>query len=459
MSESPSGFQPPKYPPRLYAWFVVGVLMLTSMVSYIDRQIVALLVEPIKADLGLTDTEVGWLYSGFALFFAIAGLPLAYLADRVNRVRLICVSLAIWSLMTVACSLARSYVPLLGARIGVGVGEAALTPAAHSLIGDYFPRAKIPMAIAVFQLSGMLGTGLAVFAGGLAVDWVTNMPPIDLAFIGVLRPWQAAFVVVGLPGLLVLLLLVAVREPLRRAPLGQRGTFSMDFRPVFAFYKSNWKSMSAHHAGFGALALSGYAIIFWAPTFFIRIHGSTPTQLAVGLGLAYFVGGTLGTYLGAWIGQRLYSKGHFDWPMRGTLMWAWLVIPLTWMVTTTDSVGLATGLFTLLVAAINLPFGLAFGALPIIAPPRLRGQVVAIYLIVGSAVGMGLGPVVLGAVNDNLFPEADGVRQSMMFVVTACAPLWLAFHWFGRGHYAASLRQAEAQAAHNEQASCAAEGC
>ena len=217
----------------------------------------------------------------------------------------------------------------------------------------------------------------------------------------------------------------------------------MDFRPVGRFYRKHWLTMLTHHVGFGSMALAGYAIIFWAPTFFVRIHGSTPRELALILGIAYSVGGTAGTYLGARIGQRLYARGHFDWPFRGTLAWAWLMLPLTWVITTTQSVSIAAALFTPLVVFVNVPFGMSFGALPVIAPARLRAQVAAIYLIVGSAVGMGLGPVVLGAVSDHIYPAPDGVRHSLMLVVTACAPLWFALLWIGRPHFAATLREAE----------------
>ena len=433
----------PPYPKPAYAWFVVGVLVMASLVSYVDRQVIALLVEPMKHDLEITDTQVGWLSSGFAIFYAVAGLPLAYVADRFNRRWLISIGIFLWSLMTVWCGLARGFWMLLIARIGVGVGEATLTPATHSLIGDYFPRARIPLAVAVFQLSGTLGTGIAFTVGGLIVEMVRHLPPIHAGPLGLLKSWQMVFICVGAPGALVLLLMLLVREPARRGVItlqpGTRGGLG----PLIAFYRHNWRTLLAHHIGFGAIALAGFSFVFWTPTFFQRIHGIPAGQAGIWYGLYFLTFATGGTYFGAWVGGRLYRAGRKDWPMRGTLMWAGAMIPLGLITPMVPWVTLTWVLYAPLMFFINVPFGMSYGALPVIVPNHLRAQVSAVYLMMGSAVGTGLGPVLVGAISDHVFPQPDGVRYSLMLMMAACAPIWLGLLWWGRPHYARSLREAE----------------
>lgn len=172
------------FPRPAYAWWVVFVLGLALIVSYIDRHIVSILVEPIKRDLGISDASAGWLFMGFAIFHALAGLPLARIADRKSRRMLISIGIIAWSAMTMACGLARNFAQLMVARIGVGVGEATLAPATASLIGDYFPRDRVPMAMSVFHTGAVLGSGLAFLLGGMVVEFVSNAPPADLPLLG-----------------------------------------------------------------------------------------------------------------------------------------------------------------------------------------------------------------------------------------------------------------------------------
>ncbi|MEN3976430.1 MFS transporter [Emcibacter sp. SYSU 3D8] len=431
------------YPKSGYAWFVVGVLVLASLVSYVDRQVIALLVAPMKIDLGITDTQVGWLSSAFALFYAVAGLPLAWMADRFSRRRLIAAGIFLWSVMTVWCGLARGFWSLLAARIGVGVGEATLTPSAHSLIGDYFPREKIPLAVAVFQLSGTLGTGIAFTAGGLIVELVGTMPPVDAGILGILKPWQLVFICVGAPGVLVVLLMLLVREPVRRGVVKAYGGMDAGLSPLLAFYRANWRTLLAHHIGFGAVALAGFSFVFWTPTFFYRIHDVPAGRAGIYYGLYFLTFATAGTYFGAWIGGRMYRAGHKDWPMRGSLRWAWPMIPLGIAAPMVPWVEVAWLLYAPLMFFINVPFGMSYGALPVVVPNRLRAQVSAVYLMMGSAIGTGLGPVLTGAISDNLFPQPDGVRYSLMLMMAACAPVWLGLLWYARPHYARNLREAE----------------
>ncbi len=210
----------PDYPSSAYAWYVVVVLTAAYVVSFIDRQILALLVEPIRRDLGLTDTQMGLIMgSAFALFYTILGIPLGWLADRFSRRGIIAAGITIWCLMTAACGLSRNFGQLFLARVGVGVGEAALSPSALSLISDYFPRERRGRAISFYNMGVSLGAGIAMIGGGWIIAGIIDAPPTTLPVVGEIYAWQTVFLVVGLPGLAIAALMATVREPERRDKL------------------------------------------------------------------------------------------------------------------------------------------------------------------------------------------------------------------------------------------------
>jgi MFS family permease len=212
------------WPESPYAWYVTAFLTVSFALAYIDRQVIALLVGPIKADLGLNDVEVS-LLGGFAfvLFYTIMGIPLGRLTDRTNRVRLIAVGIFFWSLMTMTCGLARSFTQLFLARVGVGVGEATLSPAALSIIADYFPPKKLGTATSVYLTGSWIGTGLAFILGGAVIDFVGDVDSVSMWILGDVKPWQLVFIVVGAPGTLLSLLTLTVREPHRRQRIATEG--------------------------------------------------------------------------------------------------------------------------------------------------------------------------------------------------------------------------------------------
>ena len=189
----------PPYPKPIVAWLVVGMLIVAAIFSFIDRQIVAIVVDDMKADLGVGDAQIGWLYGIFAVFYALAGFPIAWLSDHKSRKHIIAIGIFLWSIMTIACGLTRNYWHLLVARMGVGVGEATLMPAQISLIGDYFPREKIPLVLSVLQAGPIIGTGVAFIIGGYVLEIVAGAGPVALPYFGPLKPWQLTFIYVGLP--------------------------------------------------------------------------------------------------------------------------------------------------------------------------------------------------------------------------------------------------------------------
>jgi MFS family permease len=252
MNPSESSVQPPlpaateEYPPRGYAWYVVGVLTFVYIFSFIDRQILNLLVRPIRRDLGISDTQMSLLMGlSFAVFYTLFGIPLGRLADSKSRRTIIAGGFALWSLFTAGCGLARNFGQMLLLRMGVGVGEAALSPAAYSIITDYFPPQRRATAISVYSMGIYLGSGLAFIIGGTVAGLASQQELWQVPLVGATRPWQVVFFLVGLPGILLSLLLYTVREPLRRGTRmiknaqGQAVAAQVPLAEVFAYLRSN----------------------------------------------------------------------------------------------------------------------------------------------------------------------------------------------------------------------------
>ncbi len=431
------------YPHERYAWWVVAVLTLALLVSFIDRQIVALVVEPLKTDLGLSDTQIGWLYGGFAIFYAVAGLPLAVLADRKSRRFIIMVGIVAWSIMTVACGLSRNFFQLMLARIGVGVGEATLGPATHSLVGDYFPRDRIPMAMSVFQIGAVVGTGLAFWIGGIVVEFAANSPPVDLGIFGTMRPWQMTFIYVGAPGILVALLMLTVQEPPRRAQV-PTGSFKLsDLNQLKDFYIRNKETVIAHHLGFTCFALVGWAFVFWTPTYFTRVHDIPAGEASQLFGFIFIFAGPAGVLWAPWMAQYFAKRGRKDANILGGMLGGAIVIPIIILIQLAPAPIWAWLLYAPAIFFVNSPFGLANGALPVIAPPDKRAQIAALYALQSAIFGMGIGPMLGGFISDVLFPGPEGVRYSIMLMACVFGPLGVGLLWWGRQHYAKSLAYAE----------------
>jgi MFS family permease len=432
--------QPP-YPHPLLAWSVVALLVFASLVSFVDRQIVAIVVEPMKQDLGLSDAEIGWLYGVFAVFYAIAALPIAWLADNRNRTRIIATGIAFWSLMTAACGVVQNFWQLLLARMGVGVGEATLTPATHSLLGDYFPRERLPLALSIYQLGPILGSGLAFVIGGFVLSLVMSLEPMSLPGVGTLRPWQQTFVLLGLPGLLLAAAFLLMREPVRRVDPKQD---AVPLGAVLVFYRAHLRLLSCHHLGCLFLNLMGYAFVFWSISYFVRVHGLEAADASWTFGWIFTIFGALGPLLIAWLGRWLADRGHDDANILAALIGGLLAIPFMIAVQFAPTPTIAFILYAPAMCFINSPFGIANGALPVIAPPQIRAQVAAVNMLVGSF-GMMLGPPLAGYFNTSVFPGPDGVRYSIITLVLFFGTLGSILLAFARRPYAIAYRRALAE--------------
>ena len=430
----------PPFPNRVYAWFVVGVLIVAALVAYVDRQVVAIVVDPMKEDLGVNDAQIGWLYGVFAVFYAVAALPIAWLADRKSRKHIIAAGIFFWSLMTMACGLSRSYWNILLARIGVGVGEATLNPATTSLVGDYFPREQVPLALSVFQTGPIMGSGIAFIVGGIVLGLVQDAEPLVLPYFGELRPWQQIFVYVGAPGLLLAFLFLVIREPVRRVAPGSPGG-GASVSELFAFYRRHARTLALHHAGNLMLVLSGYAFVFWTVSFFVRVYGYDAAQASQIFGWIFLIAGPLGPIAVAVLARRLSDRGRADANILAGMIGGASGVVIILLVQAAPSATWAFVLYVPAMMAMNSPFGVAAGALPVITPPNLRAQVAAIYLFVVS-MGMMIGPPITGVFNEFVFPEREGVRYSLVTVTGIFGAIAIVLLQLARRPYAASLQEA-----------------
>lgn len=411
-----------------YGWYVVGLLTLVYVFSFIDRQILSLMVGDLKQGLALErDWQVGFLMGpAFAVFYTLFGFPFGLLADRANRSRVIACGLAIWSLMTVGCGLARHFWQMALMRVGVGIGEASLSPAAYSLISDYFEPGKLARAISVYASGIYLGSGLAFMIGGSVVASLRGTEPWVLPLVGAIEPWQKVFWLVGLPGLVVVpVVLATLVEPLRRGlshgpSHAGAGTDAAGppLAAAIAFARRHAKLLTTHHLGFALLSFSSYGTTAWLPSLFKRVHGWDVATFGAVFGIVVFVGSSAGAIAGGVLADALARRGHRDSKMRVGWIAAIAWLPFGIAFPLVDDGALAMALVAPAAVLSAMPFGVAPAAIQELAPGELRGQISSIYLFVINLVGLAIGPLVLALFTDYVFTEAaygaSGIRWSML---------------------------------------------
>jgi MFS family permease len=436
----PAAEAAPAPPSGAYAWYVVAVLLAAYTLSFIDRMILSLLVGPIRADLGISDTQMSLLRGcAFASFYTVLGVQLGWVADPGSRLCLMTAGVAAWSLMTAACALTRNYAGLFLARIGVGVGEAALSPAAYSLLGDYFPREKLGRAMAVYSIGVPLGSGIALVAGSLIVRFVTEGPPVAAPLLGALEPWRLTFVWVGLPGLLVAALIaLTVREPKRRAAGGH--ATNLEF---IAFLASRRAALGAHFAGMSLVALVMYGAMAWIPQFLHRTYGMPVPVAGLWFGVATAAGGACGLLLGGWLADRLYRRGYKDAHLRVIRLNAIVLLPLFVGMALAPTAGIALALMAAGMLLGTIHGGVAGAGLQVVTPPRLRARTVALYFLVANLVGLGLGPTAIALVTEHVFGSDGALRYGLAVVTGIALPLSALILSLGLRPFAAAVEAAE----------------
>ncbi|MGQ7959098.1 spinster family MFS transporter [Pseudomonas sp. SP16.1] len=404
------------YPSSARAWVTVAILMLAYVLSFVDRQILNLLVEPIRRDLAINDTQMSLLMGlSFALFYTVCGIPLGRVADTRSRRGLIAVGVLFWSAATAACGMAKLYWQFLLCRIGVGVGEAALSPAAYSLIADSFPAERRATAISVYSMGVYLGSGLAFLIGGLVIQFASAQGDVLLPVFGQVRPWQLIFIILGGAGVLFTLLMLAVKEPLRR---GVGAGVAVPLVDVGRYIRANRTTVLCHNFGFAGLAFAGYGSAAWVPTFYIRTYGWDAGQVGIVYGCIVAVFGCLGIVFGGRLADWMAKRGRSDANMRVGLYAAFGALPLVLLFPLMETAFWASLLLAPTVFCLSMPFGVAPAAIQEIMPNSMRGQASAIYLFVITLIGLGVGPTAVALVTDFVFADDSALRCSLLIVTT-----------------------------------------
>ncbi|MDR8014769.1 spinster family MFS transporter [Ectopseudomonas guguanensis] len=404
------------YPSSARAWVTVAILMVAYVLSFVDRQILNLLVEPIRRDLMISDTQMSLLMGlSFALFYTVCGIPLGRVADTRSRRGLIAVGILFWSAATAACGMAKMYWQFLLCRIGVGVGEAALSPAAYSLIADSFPAERRATAISVYSMGVYLGSGLAFLVGGLVIQFASAQGDVTLPVLGEVRPWQLIFLILGVAGVLFTLLMLAVKEPARR---GAGAGVAVPLSEVGRYIRANRRTVLLHNFGFAGLAFAGYGSAAWVPTFYIRTYGWDAGQVGIVYGCIVAVFGCLGIVFGGRLADWMAKRGRSDANMRVGLYAALAALPLVLLFPLMDSALWASVLLAPTVFCLSMPFGVAPAAIQEIMPNSMRGQASAIYLFVITLIGLGIGPTAVALVTDFVFADDSALRYSLLIVTT-----------------------------------------
>lgn len=399
-------------------WYLVAVLTVAYVFSFVDRSILTLMVGPIRADLQISDTEISLLHGfAFAIFYTILGIPIARIADRSNRRNLIVAGVAFWSLATAACGLARSFAQLFLARIGVGIGEAALSPAAYSMIGDRFPPERLGRALSVYTLGAMAGIGLALIIGGSVIGLVSRGGVTVLPVIGEVRPWQLVFFVVGLPGLLVAAWLATLAEPPRRGVARTTGKAG-ELWPWMRTYASAY---TGHLAGFALLSILLNVVIAWGPSHLIRNFGYTPAEVGLTLGGTMLVFGTGGIFAGGVLADHWRAAGRSDGALRVGVVSALGSLPFCLIAFTASSLTVLVVVLAPLLFFATFAIGAAPAAIQFMTPAAHRAVASAIYLFFLNLVGMGVGPFLAAVITDRVFGNDQAVGLSVAIVTTASA--------------------------------------
>jgi MFS family permease len=401
------------YPRRPYAWTVVAILIATAVLSYTDRQVLSLLVDPIRGDMGISDTQISLLLgTAFAVIYGIAGIPLGFLADRISRRNLIFAGVSVWSLGTIACGFSHNFGEIFASRIVVGLGEAALSPAAISLISDYFPPSRRGTAVGFFLSGIAMGSGVAILIGG-GVLHAIELGALAATPLASYAPWRMVLLVIGGPGLLWAMAILLIREPVRHTAEGESAVGVADGGTWRA---TPWARVVPIYVVLAAASFVDNAVGAWAPTLLIRDFGKDPAQIGVELGLLLTIGFGGGVLIGGALADRAGARGGWLRKLRVCLVSGLLILPASLLMNSPT--------FSLVLAGVPLYFALSgivtavgFSAILDVVPNRSRGLAMSMSFFLNVALGAGLGPTAVAVAGAHVFTAKAGLGPPLALTV------------------------------------------
>lgn len=399
----------------LAGWYLIIVLTLAYTCSFIDRQVLNLLVGPIKAEFGLDDTRLSLLQGlAFTSAYIILSPIFGRVADTGSRKGVLVFGIMLWSIGTSCCGLARSYWQLFAARFGVGGAEACLTPAAWSIIADAFPTRLIPRAFSVYMMGPYLGGGLALIFGGLLLDGAATWDLSDYPLLASLKPWQMVFFLAGAPGILIALLLLFVKEPARRAAKANEAARNMSGAEIWETFRKYKGFYGNFYLGMPLFIITLYAFPAWMPTVLIRKFGASAGQVGVQYGIAVLVTGSLSVLVSPWVARAIERFGRRrDNLLIVALACSVVLVLLSLGLMFADTYWSAFAVATAASVAYSLPQALSSSALQMVTPNRMRGVASSVYVFVVSVAGLALAPTFVALITDHVFADEGRVGDSL----------------------------------------------
>ena len=429
---------------RSHAWWALALLTATYTFSFVDRQIVNLLVDPIRTDLELSDSQVSFLQGlAFALPYVLLSIPVGRIVDRANRIRVRIIGILIWTISCMMCGTANSFWQLGIARMGIGGGEASVTPASWSLLADYFPPEQRALPISIFLMGPYLGAGLSLLLGAEVISWASGLGQIELPIVGVIAPWQLTFMLVALPGGVIALLLPLLKEPVRQERLGTDAQ-AMTWKKVGQYIWPRRQLFGAYLLGSPFLVLVLYALQAWIPSLLVRVHELDIVQAGRYYGTIALIAGSAGVLSGPvfarWLSHRVNAERA---PLIVIFISILVLIPFV------IAAGLATSLTAALIFIsfasywVTFPLALFATGLQNASPNELRGLMAGCYVLATNLIGLALGPSSVALVSDYVFQSDTAVGKSLALIAAIFLPLAALLVWRGLR----AMRKIEAQEA------------
>jgi MFS family permease len=446
----------PNYPSEGHAWRLTALLMVAGIFSYIDRQVLTVMTEFLHRDFLMSDTQIGVLIGfPFAIFFTLAGLPLARLVDAYDRLVVLAAGVTLWSLCTFASAFASDFLQLLTLRVGVAVGEATLSTMAYSVIADCFPKTRMGLPISAFLVSTIAGGALSLIVGGEVVSALADLHRVALPFGLSTHGWQLTFAVVGAPGLLIAVAALQFKDPTRPRPWAKGAAtgaakpgaapVAMPLSEVLAYFRLHWRAYASLVLGVTTLSAVAIGAVAWAPAMFQRVYGWSPAKTGLGFGLTYVSFSILGTLTSGWLSDQVARR-------RGPAGRILLAVTAPLIVLVFALYPLAptpiASLAMLSVLILGLAIAITVGPVGVqnITPPAFRGQATALYLLGLNLVGQGLGPLIVPLITDHVFHDRSRVGHSLSIAALVIIPLAVLVLWSGRKSIAAAVQAADAWA-------------
>lgn len=415
----------------LYAWSILVLFTLTYTFSFVDRQVINLLVEPIKDDMDLTDVQISYLQGLiFVIPYVLLSVPIGRLVDVFSRIYVIISGILVWSFATIAAGLSGNYTQLAIARGFVGAGEAALTPAVWSMFPDIFTKKQLAFAMSIFSMAPYLGAGIALIAGAQVIEISQSSPPVELPMIGTLEPWQITLIICGAPGILFALIYACIKEPARTATETQTDE-AMPLSEAVDFMRKNWKVYLAFLGGAPFLIIMLYSIQAWSPTLLIRVHEWDISYAGRLYGVVALVTGSLGVLSSPLVARMMSNFSLKGYPLL-MLMMSTVLTALFLFIAGLQKDGMSCLIFLALASFfVTIPLPQLAVTLQTISPNKMRGLVAGIFVVSGNVMGMGLGPTFVAFFTENVFQDPMSVGLSMGLLGLVSAPIALVIYLNG----------------------------